>query len=72
MHTHIHTHTYTQIGFRDSFAVFSHKAVSGVLTSTDQPRGVYIGASPVPHKCMGNDKLTVHVCVHVCICTVYV
>ena len=45
------------IAFRDGFAVFSHKEVSGVLSSADQPRGTYLGASPVPHKCMGNDTL---------------
>jgi hypothetical protein len=45
------------IAFRDGFAIFSHKEVSGVLTSADQPRGTYLGASPVPHKCMGNDTL---------------
>jgi hypothetical protein len=31
--------------------------VAGVLTNANQPRGVYIGASPVPDKCMGNDTL---------------
>jgi hypothetical protein len=45
------------IAFRDGFAIFSHKEVSDVLTSADQPRGAYLGASPVPHKCMSNDTL---------------
>ena len=45
------------IAFRDGFAIFNHKEVSDVLTSTEQPRGTYLGASPVPHKCMGNDTL---------------
>jgi hypothetical protein len=29
------------VAFRDGFAVFSHKSVAGVLTSADQPRGMY-------------------------------
>ena len=45
------------IGFRESFAIFSHKHVSEVLTNTDQPRGPFIAAAPMPHKCMGNDTL---------------
>lgn len=43
---------YAPTPFRSGFAVFDHSGVSGVLSSVDQPRGVFLGAEPVPTRCM--------------------
>jgi hypothetical protein len=44
-------------GFRNSFALFNFSAVSGVLTSKEQPRGPFLGGSESPERCMGHDTL---------------
>jgi hypothetical protein len=45
------------VGFRDSFLVFDHASVVQVLSSPEQSRGHYIGASPMPDRCMAADTL---------------
>jgi hypothetical protein len=45
------------VGFRDSFVIFNHSAVSAILKSEDQPRGQYLGAAEVPERCMSGDTL---------------